>query len=99
MDNMIFQIFLTILGVLFVIACVIGVVALYFTLKGWAWDEFEIELPPKSKPKESYWEILEDSVTPTYVCNKCNYESVKMYKHCPNCGIKMNNRRNKYGTI
>lgn len=91
MDDVLFQIFFTILGVLFVIACIIGVVALYFTLKGWAWDEFEIELPPKSKPKESYWEILENSVTPTYVCHECLNESDRRYTYCPTCGKRMSN--------
>ncbi len=91
MDNMIFQIFVFILGVLFVIACIIGVFALYFMLKGWAWHEFEIELPPRAKAKESHWETLEDSVTPTYVCNKCNGESDRKSAYCPNCGIGMRN--------
>lgn len=91
MGDMLFQIFVAILGVLFVIACIIGVAALYFTLKGWAWDEFEVLLPPKAKPRESYWETLEDSVTPTYVCNRCNGESDRKYAYCPNCGICMKN--------
>ena len=39
-------IFYVILAVLFIVACLIGVVALYLALKGWAHDELNIELPP-----------------------------------------------------
>lgn len=89
MADMEWLIFVSILGVLFTIACIIGVIALYFTLRGWVLEEFDIELPPKAKPKESHWETLEDSVTPTYVCNACNYESEWKHKYCPWCGKKM----------
>lgn len=91
MDAILFQIFVTILGVLFVIACIIGVAALYFTLKAWVWNEFDINLPPKAKPEESFWETLEDSVTPTYVCHECHDESYKRYVYCPTCGKRMSN--------
>lgn len=86
-------IFTVILAVLFIIACIIGVVALYLALKRWAWEEMDIELPPKAKPQESYWETLEDSITLTYVCRKCNYESDEKYWHCPCCGRLMENHR------
>lgn len=86
-------IFCIILAVLFIIACVIGVVALYLALKNWAWEQLDIELPPKAKPQETYWETLEDSVTPTYVCRSCNYESDRKFWHCPYCGKKMGNYR------
>lgn len=85
------QIFIVIFGILFLIACVIGVVALYLALKNWAWEQLDIELPPKSKKEKSYWETLETAVELTYVCNACNYESDKKYKHCPWCGIEMDN--------
>ena len=84
-------IFCIILAVLFIIACVIGVVAIYLALKRWAWEEMDIELPPKAKPQETYWETLEDSVTPTYVCHKCNSESDWKYVYCPICGVRMSN--------
>lgn len=84
-------IFCVILAVLFIIACVIGVVALYLALKRWAWEELDIELPPKSRPAESYWETLEDSVTPTYVCHECNRDSDWKYAYCPHCGKRMGN--------
>lgn len=84
-------IFWVTLAVLFIIACAIGVVALYLCLKNWAYDEMDIELPPKKKPKESYWNTLEDSVTPTYVCDKCNGGSDKKYAYCPTCGMRMMN--------
>ena len=85
------QIFIVIFGILFLIACVIGVVALYLALKNWAWEQMDIELPPKGKTQESYWETLEDSVTPTYVCHSCNRDSEMRYKYCPWCGKKMDN--------
>lgn len=84
-------IFLVTLAVLFIAACLIGVVALYLNLKNWAYDEMNIELPPKTKPEESYWETLEDSVTPTYVCNACNCECDWKYAYCPHCGKRMEN--------
>lgn len=84
-------IFVIILGILFIIACMIGVVALYLALKNWAWEVMDIELPPKAKPQETYWETLEDCVTPTYMCRACNYESEWKYKYCPWCGKKMEN--------
>ena len=86
-------IFVIILGILFLIACLIGVVALYLALKNWAWEVMGIELPPKAKPQETYWETLEDSVTPTYVCKACNYESDEKFWHCPCCGKFMENHR------
>lgn len=85
------MIFCIILGILFLIACVFGVIALYFMLKSWAWEEFDIELPPKAKPKESYWEMLEDSITPTYKCQKCRFKSDRRFCYCPNCGKFMEN--------
>lgn len=84
--------FWVILAVLFILACIIGVVALYLSLKRWAWEEMEIVLPPKTKPQESYWETLQDGcVTLVYVCNNCNGESNKKYAYCPTCGIRMRN--------
>ncbi len=80
-------------ALLFFIACIIGIFALYLQLKNWAWEEMDIELPPKTKQQESYWETLEDSVTPTYVCKACNYESDEKYWHCPYCGKLMENHR------
>lgn len=88
--------FLVTLAVLFIAACLIGVVALYLQLKNWAYDEMDIELPPKAKPVESYWETLEDdSVTPTYVCNNCEDESDWKYPYCPHCGKRMENYKRK----
>ena len=85
-------IFLVTLAVLFVAACLIGVFALYLNLKNWAYDEMDIELPPKAKPRESYWKMLDDdSVTPTYVCNACNCEGDWKYPYCPHCGKRMEN--------
>lgn len=85
-------IFFGILAVLFIVACLIGVVALYLALKNWAWEQMDIELPPKAKPQESYWETLEDdSVTLTYVCNNCEGESDWKYAYCPHCGKRMEN--------
>lgn len=84
-------IFCVILAVLFIITSIIGVIALYLALKNWAWEQMDIELPPKAKPQESYWETLGDSVTLVYVCHKCNGESNKKYAYCPTCGIRMNN--------
>ena len=86
-------IFCIIFGILFLIACVIGVVALYLALKNWAWEEMDIELPPKIKSQESYWEFFESSVTPTYIYNSCNYESDEKFWHCPCCGKYMKNHR------
>ena len=54
-------IFFGTLAVLFLVACFIGVIALYLALKNWAWENMDIELPPKSKPKESYWNFFEDN--------------------------------------
>lgn len=88
---MLAQIFVIILYTLLIMACVIGVIALYLSLKNWAWEQMDIELPPKAKPQESYWETLEDSVTPAYVCRECNFESDRKYWHCPFCGKKMEN--------
>ena len=88
-------IFLVILAVLFIAACLIGVVALYLNLKDWAYDEMNIELPPKAKPEKSYWETLEDSVTPTYVCKECNCDSDWKYAYCPHCGKRMENYKGR----
>lgn len=79
------------LAMLFIAACLIGVVALYLALKNWAYDEMDIELPPKAKPQTSYWETLGDNVTLCYVCNACNGESSEKYMYCPRCGKRMSN--------
>lgn len=84
-------IFFSICGILFILACLIGVIALYLALKNWAWEEMDIELPPKSKPQESYWEFFEDSVVPTYICKKCRFRSDRRFCYCPNCGKFMKN--------
>ena len=47
-------VFCIILGTLFIIACIIGVIALYLALRNWAWNEMDIELPPKVKISETY---------------------------------------------
>lgn len=86
-------IFFGILAVLFITACAIGVVALYLSLKDWAWENMNIMLPPKAEPKESYWETLENSVVPTYVCGECGYKSDRKYRCCPWCGKKVRNWR------
>ena len=83
-------VFCIILGTLFIIACIIGVIALYLALRNWAWEMMDIELPPKAKSK-TYWETLMTGVEPTYVCNACNYESDRKYRCCPYCGCKMDN--------
>lgn len=88
-------IFFGILAALLILACIIGVIALYLNLKNWAYDEMNIELPPKKKSGESYWETLEDSVTPTYVCRACNLESDWKYPYCPNCGKEMENYKRR----
>ena len=92
---MLAEIFFVIFGILFLIACVIGVVALYLALKDWAWEQLDIELPPKAKvkPQESYWEFLEDSVEPTYICRKCRFRSDRKFYYCPNCGKFMENHK------
>ena len=85
-------IFCIVLGTLFIIACIIGVIALYLAVKNWAWETMDIELPPKAKEQsEAYWETLMTGVEPTYVCNVCNYESDRKYWYCPHCGRKMDN--------
>lgn len=84
-------IFSVILAGLFIVACLIGVVALYLALKNWAWEQMDIELPPKT---ESYWEFLEDSVMPIYICKRCRFRSDRKYWHCPSCGRLMDNHEN-----
>ena len=84
-------IFCAVFGTLFLLACLIGVMAMYFYVKGWIYDVMGIELPPKAKAQESYWETTMDSVTPTYACHSCNRESELRYKYCPWCGKKMDN--------
>ena len=87
-------IFFGTLAVLFLVACFIGVIALYLALKNWAWENMDIELPPKSKPQESYWNFFEDNSIITshaFVCHSCNYKSDKKYWHCPCCGKFMEN--------
>lgn len=84
-------IFFGVLAVLLIIACIIGVIALYFNLKNWVWKEMKIELPPKANPAESYWETTMDDVTPTYVCHSCGRDSDMRYKYCAWCGKKMDN--------
>lgn len=83
--------FWVILAVLFILACVIGVIALYLSLKNWAWEEMNIMLPPKAEPKKSYWGAIENSVVPTYVCGECGYKSDRKYRRCPWCGKEMRN--------
>ncbi|MBR2245762.1 MAG: hypothetical protein IJ880_01830 [Bacilli bacterium] len=82
-------------ALLLFIACIIGIIALYLQLKRWAWEEMDINLPPKTKPTESYWEFFEGSVTPTYACNSCNYKSDEKFWHCPCCGKHMKNHNIK----
>ena len=90
---MLMTIFCIVLGVLFIVACLIGVIALYFALKQWVSDNLDIELPPHAETDSSYWETDLSKTEPVVYCKSCNYDSDKKYWYCPHCGKHMDNYR------